>query len=226
MPTLPRATRKPPAFTLIELLAVIAIIGVLGAVIIPLTGKIRKSARSTECVNNLRQIGGALFLYAADHGSCLPPVADPYPAEQEKMWQHAIWTYLGYELEAFNVPENDFAGTRGRDDNIFHCPETRDNPVAAPTVSSGVNGNKMSYGLNPRGAGTGSSPIPLARVTTPGRTSMVNETSYCLGGAWGYSQFFGLLPHGDGTNVLFYDGHVEFRTFGSIPSDRSDPFWQ
>lgn len=224
---MPRHPRHPPGFTLVELLTVIAVIGVLVALTIPVVGGVRASARRAECASNLRQIGGALFLYAADNKNHLPPVANPYPpANQEQMWQYAIWTYLGYAPEAFNLPENDFAATRGRDDNIFHCPATKRDPVAAPSVSTGVNGNKMSYGLNPLESGAGSLPIPLHKASTPARTSMVNETSYCLGGYGGYYLYFGLLPHGGSTNVLFYDGHVEHRRFASIPANQNDPFWK
>lgn len=47
-------------FTLVELLAVIAIIGVLAAIIIPVTGKVRQNARSARDLSNLRQLALAL----------------------------------------------------------------------------------------------------------------------------------------------------------------------
>lgn len=55
-------------FTLVELLAVIAIVGILAAIIIPVAGYIRKSAANTTCQNNLRQLGVAFKLYAVDNG--------------------------------------------------------------------------------------------------------------------------------------------------------------
>ena len=42
------------AFTLIELLSVIAIIGVLAAILFPALGKVRENARTSQCVSNLR----------------------------------------------------------------------------------------------------------------------------------------------------------------------------
>lgn len=53
-------------FTLIELLTVIAIIGILAAILIPVVGAVRESARSAKCQSNLRQIGSAVHAYMAD----------------------------------------------------------------------------------------------------------------------------------------------------------------
>jgi prepilin-type N-terminal cleavage/methylation domain-containing protein len=59
------------AFTLVELLAVIAIIGVLAAIMIPVVAKTRGMARNTLCISNLRQLHTATMLYVGDRG-CLP----------------------------------------------------------------------------------------------------------------------------------------------------------
>ena len=55
------------AFTLIELLTVIAIIGVLAAILIPTVGAVRKSARSAQAISNIKQIGMATLLYSQDN---------------------------------------------------------------------------------------------------------------------------------------------------------------
>lgn len=64
----PSGTRTGEAFTLIELLAVIAIIGILAAVLIPTVSSVKENARSIACVSNVRQIALAGYLYAQDHG--------------------------------------------------------------------------------------------------------------------------------------------------------------
>ncbi|RRJ94669.1 DUF1559 domain-containing protein [Opitutaceae bacterium TAV4] len=68
----PPATRHPSGFTLVELLTVIAIIGILAAIIIPVVGRVRESARAAQGVSNLRQIGIALRTYANDNRDKLP----------------------------------------------------------------------------------------------------------------------------------------------------------
>lgn len=61
------------AFTLIELLTVIAIIGILASILIPVVGRVRESAKVAKCQSNLRQLGLGVHLYAADHNSRTPP---------------------------------------------------------------------------------------------------------------------------------------------------------
>lgn len=63
-------------FTLIELLTVIAIIGILAAIVIPVIGKVRESARNATCLSNLRQIGVAVILYANENRHIFPPASD------------------------------------------------------------------------------------------------------------------------------------------------------
>ena len=55
------------AFTLIELLTVIAIIGILAAIVIPVVGRVRLAAKNAECASNLRQWAQAVMLYANDN---------------------------------------------------------------------------------------------------------------------------------------------------------------
>jgi prepilin-type N-terminal cleavage/methylation domain-containing protein/prepilin-type processing-associated H-X9-DG protein len=63
----------PTGFTLVELLVVIGIISVLIAILLPALSAARGAAQQVACMNNIRQIGLGLFVYAADNQSSLPP---------------------------------------------------------------------------------------------------------------------------------------------------------
>jgi prepilin-type N-terminal cleavage/methylation domain-containing protein/prepilin-type processing-associated H-X9-DG protein len=65
--------KKPDrAFTLIELLAVIAIVGVLSTLGLAATRGVTEKTRTTRCLNDLRQVGTALQLYVGDNGGRFP----------------------------------------------------------------------------------------------------------------------------------------------------------
>ena len=61
-------------FTLIELLVVMVIITILINLMVPQVGRIRAKADSTKCLNNLRQIGASVQLYAQDNDNRFPAI--------------------------------------------------------------------------------------------------------------------------------------------------------
>ena len=67
-----RNTRGRRAFTLVELLVVIAVLGLLTALLVPVLGKAQQAARATKCRNNLSQIYKAARIYTNDYADLLP----------------------------------------------------------------------------------------------------------------------------------------------------------
>jgi general secretion pathway protein G len=67
------------AFTLVELLAVIAVIGLLAGLLLPGLSKAKSKAQSAACANNVRQFQIAATMYASDHRGYFPPSRDGNP---------------------------------------------------------------------------------------------------------------------------------------------------
>jgi prepilin-type N-terminal cleavage/methylation domain-containing protein/prepilin-type processing-associated H-X9-DG protein len=80
------------AFTLIELLVVIAIIAVLAALAVPAVNGALSSSQRSKCAANMKSIGGAMHLYAADNSGKLPSINCLNP---ESTWIEQLQTYLG-----------------------------------------------------------------------------------------------------------------------------------
>jgi prepilin-type N-terminal cleavage/methylation domain-containing protein/prepilin-type processing-associated H-X9-DG protein len=70
------ARRETEAFTLIELILAIAILGILAALLLPTLGRSKATARSAACLSNLHQIGLALQQYADESENRLPLMWD------------------------------------------------------------------------------------------------------------------------------------------------------
>jgi len=93
---------KRKGFTLIELLVVVAIIAILAAMLLPALSQARERARQAACMNNLKQIGLAIMMYANDYDGWIfgqagmsPYDIEPYDGDNAAVWHQFLWK-LGY----------------------------------------------------------------------------------------------------------------------------------
>jgi prepilin-type N-terminal cleavage/methylation domain-containing protein len=97
------------AFTLVELLIVIAIIGGLVAILLPAINAARASARATSCRSNLRQIGMSMLQYCDLHGGEFPGfVHDQKNAAQS--WIYTLKPFLE-SVDEIRICPDDIKGT-------------------------------------------------------------------------------------------------------------------
>src|SRR3989338_3530973 len=68
--------RKNQGFTLIEVLIVLAIIGVISAMLFPAIAGTRERAHMAACMNNMKQVVIAAFMYADDNDDVIPDVTN------------------------------------------------------------------------------------------------------------------------------------------------------
>lgn len=96
------------AFTLIELLVVIAIIAILAAILFPVFAQAKESAKKTQSLSNLKQLGTSVNIYLADYDDVFPLTAPHLPTGQV-LWNTIVdfpadWRLApGGSVDAFNA---------------------------------------------------------------------------------------------------------------------------
>ena len=103
MPLLGRHPRRS-AFTIIELLVTIAIMAMLMALLLPAMGAARRTARTTECLTNVRNLGTAHWGYIVDNNGRYIEVglasggSDPADLDEDLSWLVTLEFYYGSAL--------------------------------------------------------------------------------------------------------------------------------
>lgn len=93
------STRDRSGFTIVELLVVVAIIGVLVALLMPAVQMAREAARRAQCSNNLRQCGMAITHYAT--------AKERMPASRTSARTPTGWVYLGWVIPVLGELEQE-----------------------------------------------------------------------------------------------------------------------
>ena len=218
-----RTSRKSPrecAFTLVELLAVIALVGVLAALLVPALEQGREAARAAACATNLRQLAAAALSYAADHGGEFPW------GMRTEGGETACWdfTTAGGKPRPGVIWERIPECANGR---VLQCPSyVGGNANWRGDPYTGYNYNCSYVGKVEGDPGSRAAPALLSQVEDPARTALFGDGQYA-GGANKFMRapvrekaFDGSgsgvreagtqgFRHGGRTNVAFADGHVE-----------------
>ena len=223
-----RRTRSP-GFTLIELLTVIAIIGILAAILIPTVGHVRASAHSASCKSNVRQIGAAFLLFAAEHKGVFPCYTQDIDMDTQKPRPNIIW--YRYLTETGYLPM--------RSASTFDSGVTRCNAVATTRGDVGSYGPPRGLIENPNTTNVvgrkGS--VRLSDLPNPTRLWMVGDCmeaggdvatsvwysfSPPSGGSFGTGHRPALRHPGGTANAAMFDGHVRSFNITEL-TDRNNP---
>ena len=87
-------SRRPAAFTLVELLVVVSIIAVLIGLLLPAVQASRAAARRTQCASNLRQVGLAMGQFCDAHRGQFPDTSHNQSGDVEQSWIYTVAPFM------------------------------------------------------------------------------------------------------------------------------------
>jgi len=143
-----RRRKVREAFTLVELLVVIAVIAILAGVLLPVLARAKEKARVTQCISNLRQWGLAYEFYADDNEDYLPRRGQGVQAlvqiDRPTDWFNALPLY--FTRVSFQQMVSNNAVPAAHDHSVFICP-TADDPGGTYFLPYGMNMNLCPWNL-------------------------------------------------------------------------------
>jgi prepilin-type N-terminal cleavage/methylation domain-containing protein len=227
------------AFTLVELLVVLVIIGLVAALLLPALGRSKNSARRIKCVSNLRQLGLAVHLYWDDNGGRCFRYGGQAADGGQLYWFG--WIGPGAEgLRTFEAAQGAlYPYLRGR--GVELCPSFN---YFLPQVKLKASGATYGYGYNlSLSAPLREAPVSLSRIRQPSGTALLADAAQVntwqapaspgnpMLEEWYYvdastTQPNGHFRHARKAGVVSCDGHVgaEAPVAGSLDSRMPNQF--
>jgi prepilin-type N-terminal cleavage/methylation domain-containing protein/prepilin-type processing-associated H-X9-DG protein len=210
------------AFTLVELMVTIAVIAILAALLLTALSRSKGSAKRTQCINNLRQLGLACRMYADENSDRLPtpkvPVGNwPWDIEKKACDDFAASgvTRPIFYCPGFPDQNNDFLWDFPYPFRVIGYVHTF--PNAALLFKTNINETMT----------------PPAWAPDPSTRVLMADATFCddigdftrLKGAW---EQFHRTSHLDGNrpvggNILFVDLHVAWRRFKDMEQRTAAP---
>ncbi len=209
------------AFTLVELLTVMAVVGVLAGLMLPVLTKAKSRAGRTVCVNNLKQVNAAVRLYCDDHNDTFP-----------------LTNFVTLDYKPLISPYLGLPGTAWTNGGVFWCSASEKSMVINPLPPFAIVARgrfKMEYHLyrfNGGNAATNTRPgiagLKSTSIRFPARTVVVADASAFIGQAWHEQKYYDYQLGRHAWNELsFSDGHAAytriFRPSTGVPSEQDPP---
>jgi prepilin-type N-terminal cleavage/methylation domain-containing protein/prepilin-type processing-associated H-X9-DG protein len=181
--------RRNPAFTLVELLVVLAVITILAALLLPALAAARAKARAITCLNNVRQLGLAAQIYTDEFGERLPynlgesEIRAAVAQNHYLNWNSSIMDWEVVNSDNTNIALVTLGGIgpyTGRNAKIYKCPN--DNYVSDIQATAGWSSRVRSISMNAMVGDAGEFSKSGANVNNPDyrqffKTSQVTKPS-------------------------------------------------
>lgn len=220
MPPLCRL-RTSAAFTLVELLAVMAVVGILAALLMATLPGVIRRANDAKCLGNLRTLAGAYAAYTADY-NFWPSLNREDPNNPAAYGSHP-WFFSLLQNNYIPVRRGEREGYPCLYSEVLSCPANKANPGSRYQWTSSPYPWRPNYTTSTYWGNNGGAPqvIPGANdrvrpvvVTNPSAIVLIDSTTspqagYPNQGAdWNSANCFIAKVHGRGANALLANGSV------------------
>lgn len=197
------------AFTLTEIVVVLAILFILAALLFPVFARMRENGKTATCQSNLHQLYIALSQYVADSDSHFP---------DHRQWKESLLPYI-------------------KSERVFFCPNvSRPLPIGSPVADDGSDYSYTGGLFTSLVSASSSTGLPTPRLTGVNESIVVDaskvyvfrdfpmdkltKVEFSRGAACGWTiangapDTYGYYTdrHQGGFNFTFYDGHIKWMT--------------